>query len=151
MATKEQELKALEQIRKIVEGLGEDSYLGITFEGCFDKAKTNIENDWACSYKQEVESLEERIEKQAKDIELLMHQKEHISKDVEAQMGLAEKFYNDAQEHAEECRDWKQKCEEQKQKVADLTSVIADKDSLLANRDYEIMKLKARLFDLLNA
>ena len=37
MATKEQERKALEQIRKIVEGLGENSYLSFAFEGCFEK------------------------------------------------------------------------------------------------------------------
>ena len=44
-ATKEQELKALEKIKKIVADLGEDSYIGMAFEGCFEIAKDNIEND----------------------------------------------------------------------------------------------------------
>ena len=61
MTTKEQERKALAQIRKIVEGLGVDSYIGIAFEGCFEIAESNIENDWACSMKQRAESAEKKV------------------------------------------------------------------------------------------
>ncbi len=53
MATKEQERKALAQIRKIVDGLGESSYIGCALEGCLGIAEDNIENDWACSMKQQ--------------------------------------------------------------------------------------------------
>lgn len=42
MTTKEQERKALAQIKKIVEGLGGDSYLATAFEGCFEDAEYNI-------------------------------------------------------------------------------------------------------------
>ena len=63
MTTKEQERKALEQIRKIVEGLGEDSYIGTAFEGCFEIAEQNIENDWACSMKQRAETAERNFER----------------------------------------------------------------------------------------
>lgn len=59
MITKEQELKALAQIKKIVEGLGEDSYVATAFEGCFEIARDNIDNDWACSMKQRAESAEQ--------------------------------------------------------------------------------------------
>ena len=51
MTTKEQERKALEQIRKIVEGLGTDSYIATAFDGCFEIAEENIENDFALSMK----------------------------------------------------------------------------------------------------
>ncbi len=51
IATKAQELEALKKIQKIVEDLGTDSYLSITFEGCFEQAKENIENDWGNNYK----------------------------------------------------------------------------------------------------
>lgn len=57
-ATKEQERKALARIKKIVEELGEDSYIGIAFEGCFEVAEENIENDFACSMKQRAEHAE---------------------------------------------------------------------------------------------
>lgn len=58
MTTKEQERKALEQIRKIVAGLGENSYIATAFEGCFEIAEQNIDNDFACSMKQRWEKAE---------------------------------------------------------------------------------------------
>lgn len=61
MTTKEQERKALQQIRKIVEGLGENSYIATAFEGCFEIAKDNIENDFACSMKQRAEAAEKKV------------------------------------------------------------------------------------------
>ena len=61
MTSKEQERKALEQIRKIVAGLGENSYIGMAFEGCFEVAEQNIENDWGCSMKQRAESAEKKV------------------------------------------------------------------------------------------
>lgn len=62
MTTKEQELKALAQIKKIVDSLGEGSYIGMAFEGCFEIAEENIQNDWGCSMKQRAESAEKKIE-----------------------------------------------------------------------------------------
>lgn len=49
IATKEQERKALAQIKKIIDDLGENSYIGTAFEGCFDIAEKNIEDDAADS------------------------------------------------------------------------------------------------------
>lgn len=61
-ATKEQERKALAQIKKIVEGLGENSYIGMAFEGCFEIAEENIENDFGCSMKQRWEAAQKEVE-----------------------------------------------------------------------------------------
>lgn len=55
IATKEEERKALEKIRKIVEGIGEDSYLSMAFEGCFDDAEANINEDAGYSFKNRYE------------------------------------------------------------------------------------------------
>lgn len=41
MTTKEQERKALAQIKKIVESLGEDSYIGMALEGCLTASSKN--------------------------------------------------------------------------------------------------------------
>lgn len=65
-ATKEQERKALEKIKKIVEELGEDSYIGMAFEGCFEIAEENIENDFGCSMKQRAEHAEKEAAKYKK-------------------------------------------------------------------------------------
>ena len=62
MTTKEQERKALEKIRKIVADLGENSYVGMAFEGCFEVAEENIENDFGCSMKQRAEAAEKKVE-----------------------------------------------------------------------------------------
>lgn len=62
VATKEQERKALEKIKKIVADLGENSYLGTAFEGCFEDAEDNIENDFAFSMKQRYEKAEKDAE-----------------------------------------------------------------------------------------
>lgn len=60
IATKDQERKALAQIKKIVEGLGPQSYIATAFEGCFQDAEDNIENDFACSMKARYESEHEK-------------------------------------------------------------------------------------------
>lgn len=57
-ATKQQERDALATIRKIVEELGPQSYIATAFDGCFQDAEDNIENDFGCSMKQKLESAE---------------------------------------------------------------------------------------------
>lgn len=42
MTTKDQERQAIEEIRKIVEGLGENSYVGFAMEGVLELAEENI-------------------------------------------------------------------------------------------------------------
>lgn len=72
MATKEQERKALEQIKKIIDGLGENSYIGMAFEGCIDDAAENIEMDFGCSMKQRYEEAKanaEYFQKLASDLD----------------------------------------------------------------------------------
>lgn len=71
MTTKEQERKALEKIRKIVEELGENSYVGTAFEGCFEIAEENIDNDFACSMKQRAEAAQKEVEAAQKEVEAL--------------------------------------------------------------------------------
>ena len=84
-ATKEQERKALEKIKKIVTDLGEDSYISMAFEGCFEIAEGNIENDFGCSMKQRAESsaaeaakYKEMYESAVKD----MKQRRELSKNL---------------------------------------------------------------------
>ena len=50
-ATKQQERDTLAAIRKMVEELGPQSYLATAFDGCFEDAESNIENDFADNMK----------------------------------------------------------------------------------------------------
>ena len=63
MTTKEQERKALEQIKKILGGLEEDSYVKTAMKGMVEDAEDNIENDWAMSRYDAWESAEKKLEK----------------------------------------------------------------------------------------
>lgn len=62
VATKEQERNALRKIRKIIENLGADSYIGTAFEGCFEIVEDNIEYDFANSMEQRLNSAEKTID-----------------------------------------------------------------------------------------
>lgn len=77
MTTKDQERKALEKIKKIVEDLGDESYIGFAFDGCFEIAEYNIEIDGAFSFKQRAESAERKV----KELEAAL---EESNKDYEA-------------------------------------------------------------------
>lgn len=68
MTTKEQERQAIEKIRKIVEGLGENSYVGFAMEGVLELAEDNIREDTAYSMKKNAEIAWERADKAEKEI-----------------------------------------------------------------------------------
>lgn len=67
MASKQQEREALAAIKALVDALGPDSYLSFAFEGVFDIAESNIENDFGCSLKKRVEAEEHKNEALRKD------------------------------------------------------------------------------------
>ena len=95
MTTKEQEFKALTQIKKIVDSLGEDSYIAMAFEGCFDIAEENIRNDWGCSMKQRAESAEKlvsKLELENRDLRLAIKKakEESSKKQTELEAKVAE-------------------------------------------------------------
>lgn len=87
MTTKEQERKALAQIKKIVEGLGTDSYIGMAFEGCFEIAEENIENDFGCSMKQRAEKAEEDAEHFKRAAEYYAAEQEKAQQEADALKG----------------------------------------------------------------
>lgn len=86
-ATKEQERKALAQIKKIVEGLGENSYIGMAFEGCFEIAEENIENDFGCSMKQRVEKATSEADEFKRAAEYYAAEEEKAKKEIEMLKG----------------------------------------------------------------
>ena len=93
MTTKEQERKALEQIKKIVEGLGEDSYIAMAFEGCFEDAEENIDNDWACSWKQRCADAQKNADYHQKEAEHYRTAVGEQAKEIESLKGKLEKCW----------------------------------------------------------
>lgn len=70
-ASKAQERAALERIQEIVADLGENSYLAAAFDGCFELAKENIDNDFLQSMKERAETAEEKAEQLELSLEKL--------------------------------------------------------------------------------
>lgn len=136
MTTKEQERKALEQIRKIVEGLGENSYIGTAFEGCFEIAENNIENDFACSMKQRKESAEFAEDQ--------LREKLEAAGIIRANLEKENVCLNDRLHQAEERIN--KLLEEQKfltDQLASASYARTKNESL----EVEIIRLKAKLYD----
>lgn len=67
MTTKDQERQAIEKIRKIVEGLGENSYVGFAMDGILELAEDNIREDTAYSMKERAEIAQKDQDEAAHD------------------------------------------------------------------------------------
>lgn len=142
MTMKEQELKALEQIKNIVASLGEDSYIGTAFEGCFEIAEANINNDWACSMQQNVQARDKQIAILQEEYHALVVEKTCIaaeSNDRKARIDRSIKELENATKQNQELS-WR---------IKDLEEDLAGMTGLLKKKDEVIMQLKARLYDLL--
>lgn len=144
MATKAEERKALEQIRKIIEGLGSDSYIGIAVEGMLEDAAENIENDFALSMK-------DRFDHQQKINAKLESQLAGIAKDYQQaknEVELARRTVVDESKRRQEIEARLRETE----KVADdrLNEILEAKETVRDQAD-EIIRLKAKLYDLMTA
>lgn len=83
-ATKEQERETLEKIKEMVAELGPRSYLATAFEGTFEDAETNIENDFAFSMKARVESAEEKLRRMGSDYNAVKTEAAHLREQLAA-------------------------------------------------------------------
>lgn len=73
-ATKQQERDTLEAIKKMVAELGPQSYLATAFEGAFEDAESNIDNDFGDSMKRRWEYSEAQLKTAQGDIKQLKKQ-----------------------------------------------------------------------------
>lgn len=143
-ATKQQEREALDKIRKIVEQLGPDSYLATAFEGCFDLAAENINNDWACSMadrtrraeKRAEEAEEKRIEAE-KDYEAAHAAAHAVAEEKDAEIA---KLKARIQELLE---DSKRGCES----IGEMASRAGEAQRRAEAAEAEVIRLKAKLYD----
>lgn len=147
--TKEQERKALAQIKKILAGLGNDpdnSYVCRAFEGCVEDAESNIENDFGDSYKTRYEYREaecERLEERLKQAD---------AKAKEAQ-DKAEKAVEEAMQFGEFNRTaaeaYKAEAEKQNKAATEYFKELTEAKAKVEAQELEIIKLKAKLYDMM--
>lgn len=144
MTTKAQERAALEQIRKIVDGLGEDSYIGMAFEGCFEIAEENIENDWGCSMKQNWESA---VKEQGKLREIAADLQEE-NRRFKARAEKAEDMFNKAHGRVDV---WVARYHGIEDANTENCKIASEAQAKVRELEDEIIKLKAKLYDLMTA
>ena len=147
-ATKQQERDTLEKIQKMVEMLGPDSYLATAFDGCFDLAAENIENDWACSMADRVRraekraaELEDELAESVKDYEAAHSAAHEIAAQKDAEIEQLRAQLKQSQETAR----WNgQRCDEE-------ATAAGEAQRRAEAAETEVIQLKAKLYDLLVA
>jgi len=147
-ATKQQERDTLEKIQKMVEMLGPDSYLATAFDGCFDLAAENIENDWACSMADRVRraekraaELEDELAESVKDYEAAHAAAHEIAAQKDAEIEQLRAQLKQSQETAR----WNgQRCDEE-------ATAAGEAQRRAEAAETEVIQLKAKLYDLLVA
>ena len=138
MTTKEQERKALAQISSIIEKLGPDSYIGIAFDGCIQDAVENIENDWACSWKQRADSLDSKnaaLEVEACDLRIELKKQTERADKAEArynELKKAQLSFDDLDDFAAMLNDSIYECEKNMEQAAKTIVDLADTPSDVA-------------------
>lgn len=149
MVTKNDERKALEKIKKIVEELGADSYIAVAFEGCFDIAEENINNDFACSMKQKYEQEHEQVVALLKKVNEYYDELQDFE---ENNKGLLEEIDTKDQmlEHERSIkRELKKEIDEADRRIEHLESCIEGKNEAILKYDDELVHLKAKMYDMI--
>lgn len=142
MTTKEQERKALEQIRKIVEGLGKDSYIGTAFDGCFEIAVENIENDFACSMKERKEAAEA-----AEDG--LRERVAQLQKTLAEDNAVIERHAKYIDQLEARNNDLLQRLRQTEETAMENLKSLNSYQTKASQQEEEIIRLKAKLYDLI--
>ena len=147
MTMKEQERKAMEEIRKIVDGLGEYSYIGAAMEGVWELMEENISNDFALSVKdrmdakeKEIADMKARAYKAESDLRCANDNISSLGMKLKSREQEIESLENLANENEESIRDLNEVVNRQNSENSSLALANATlKD--------EIIHLKAKLYD----
>lgn len=153
MTTKEQERKALDQIKKIIAGLGENSYIATAMDGMIEDAEENIENDFAMSWKDRAQTAEKRLQNLTEDYNRQITEASKRASELSNELNLATYTMNQEADRANKGWARVKELNDQIKEGADLyTEEIRKNNELISEleaKDIEIMKLKAKLYDLI--
>ena len=142
MVSKAEEREALKKIRAIVEKLGSDSYVATAFEGCFEIAEQNIDDDSALSYKGRCECLEDEIAEYKAELKKIESESEELVKEAKQFREAYEQAVKNREISVNNCYELNDRLYEAKAENGELKAEIVT----LKNK---IIELKAQLFDLM--
>lgn len=154
MATKAEERKALEKIKNIVESIGgKDSYIGMAFEGVFEMAEDNIENDFGRSAKIKWETIANERDFMEREATNTSNKLREVQRDYDEYKRLAEEATEEYQRkiaNLEEQRDYElAKRKETEAQAIEIVDAKVKAETALKEAQREIIELKAKLYDLM--
>lgn len=149
--TKQDELNALAKIRKIIKGLGENSYVGTAFDGVFELAERNIEFDAAFSTNFYIEEYHNAGKHERELNNKHEREMEERNRELESMSEKLRNAYEVANERQKQINDLQEKLEGMAKLSAQNFTVSVEGEQKLAQAQGEIIKLKAQLYDLLVA
>lgn len=155
MASKEQERKALEQIKEIIDSVGGyDSYIGMAFAGCCSVAADNIENDFGNSYKASLEHVREELKEQREqkyrtaekyaETKMTLKKIEQDADELNRLLEEANKKIEKEQENTYKAYEAFVKEKEERERIQ------VDSEIEIDRLNQEIIVLKAKLYDLIS-
>lgn len=141
--TKEQEREILKKIVKLIESTEEGSYIRTAFDGCAKDAEDNINDDAAYSWKDRAQSARQECCRLRVDLEAAQHEAQEWKQAAEAwkDAAISANSRADEKEHARHKLEAEYKDKLQK---------ACEAQSALEKAQDEIVRLKARLFDLID-
>jgi len=145
MATKDQERKALEEIKAIVDRIGGDqSYIGMAFKGCFDIAEENIANDFGDSWMDRWSNAVDENSKVREENRELQKACDVLNAELEAVKDQLEKV-RDARDQ------WRETAETTVEDLTKIRGQLYEAQSENSKLENETIRLKAKLYDLMTA
>lgn len=152
MKTKEEELKILAKIEKLIqEAGGEESYIGMAFEGVCEDARDNIKWDMGCSYLQRYNHTLQQLEDRETELIDQVEAKEREILKLQKELDLANRNLEIVKgNEAAKDETLNEALEQIKEMGANLAEAKAGEEWEKARADQaglELLKLKAKLYD----
>jgi uncharacterized coiled-coil DUF342 family protein len=138
MVTKDEERKALEQIKKIIKGLGTDSYIGAAIDQTvLNLAEDNINNDFMITTTESIENASAKLEEVRTELRDTRKERDDLKKSIEIETNRV----TEAHKKNDELRT------RNSELLTDLIAAQTERDQ----QKQEIITLKAKLYDLITA
>ena len=152
---KAEELKILEQIEKLIDHAGADSYIRMTFAGVPEVCRNNIVNDFGDIPVRDLEEERKRHEDvlRIKDAECgqkllkLEHERDVLQKHVENLNAEIEKLGHMCESKDKQLAECRRDAEGWERNAHDAGELYCELEKECAEKDAEIMRLKAELYD----
>ncbi len=145
MVSKDEERKALDQIKKIISSLGPDSYIGAAIDNTvLELAADNIGNDFLITTTGKLEDAAAKLEEARKELREVRKERDDLKTERDIITGRLEESERKAVGLRTTCEDIRTRNHEL---LEELTAAQKERDQM----KQEIITLKAKLYDLMTA